>query len=266
MTSCQENGRLVDKMTRRAHGEDMKLDDTASLVTGASRGLGLALARRLAAAGSRVVLVARSEGPLLDAVAAIRAAGGEAHAVVGDVAAREAIHAIAGQAAALVGPIDVAIQNASTLGPTPLRLLLDTACEDLAAVLETNLLGPFRLGKILAGSMALRGRGVIVQISSDAAVEAYPRWGAYAVSKAALDHLGRVWAAELEGTGVRVIDVDPGEMDTVMHRDAMPEADPATLARPDDVAARIVAMIRDEAGAPSGSRQRALADAWRGVA
>jgi NAD(P)-dependent dehydrogenase (short-subunit alcohol dehydrogenase family) len=240
----------------------MHLDNTASLVTGASRGLGLALAHRLAAAGSRVALVARSEGPLLEAVARIRAAGGEAHAIIGDVSDKDAVHKIAGQAAAQVGPIDLAIHNASALGPTPLRLLLDTDCEDLAAVLETNLIGPFRLSKILAGSMVLRGRGVIVQISSDAAVEAYPRWGAYSVAKAGLDHLGRVWAAELDGTGVRIFNVDPGEMDTVMHRDAMPDADPATLARPDDVAARIVAMIRHEAGAPSGSRQSAAA--WRG--
>src|SRR5215831_3412154 len=197
-----------------------------ALVTGASRGLGRALAEALAARGARVALVAREVGPLSDVVATIRAQGGIAHAIRGDVAAKDAVHRIAGQAQGLVGELGIAIHNASTLGPVPLRLLLDTECEDLAAVLETNLVGPFRLTKVLAGAMALRGAGIIVHVSSDAAVEAYPRWGAYGISKAAQDHLSRILAAELDGTGVRVLAVDPGEMDTRMHRDAVPDADP----------------------------------------
>jgi NAD(P)-dependent dehydrogenase (short-subunit alcohol dehydrogenase family) len=232
----------------------MKIQGQGALVTGASRGLGRALAEQLAARGARVVLVAREAGPLHDVVAGIRARGGLAHAIAGDIAAKAAIHAIAGQAQGLVGELSIAIHNASTLGPTPLRLLLDTECEDLAAVLETNLVGPFRLTKVLAGAMAIRGAGVIVHVSSDAAVEPYPRWGAYGVSKAAQDHLSRILAAELEGTGVRVLAVDPGEMDTVMHAAAIPDADRAALARPADVAARIVQMIGDEARAPSGAR------------
>jgi NAD(P)-dependent dehydrogenase (short-subunit alcohol dehydrogenase family) len=216
---------------------------TSALVTGGSRGLGRALGQALAAAGARVVLVAREPAPLDEAVAAIRAAGGEAHAIVADVADRDAAHAIAGQAAALVGPVDLLVNNASTLGPVPLRLLLDTDCEDLERALAVNLVGPFRLTKAVAGSMALRGRGTIVNITSDAAREAYPRWGAYGASKAALEQLARVWAAELEGTGVRVVTVDPGEMDTRMHAEAMPEADRSTLADPADVAARILASL-----------------------
>jgi NAD(P)-dependent dehydrogenase (short-subunit alcohol dehydrogenase family) len=223
-----------------------------ALITGASRGLGRALAEALAAKGARVAMVARDPGPLSDAVATIRAQGGIAHAIVADISDKDAVHKIAGQAQGLVGEIAIAIHNASTLGPVPLRLLLDTECEDLAAVLETNLVGPFRLTKILAGAMALRGAGVIVHISSDAAVEAYPRWGAYSISKAAQDQLSRVLAAELDGTGVRVFAVDPGEMDTKMHADAIPEADPTTLQRPAEVAARIVSMI--EGDAKSGAR------------
>lgn len=225
-----------------------------ALVTGASRGLGRALAEALAASGARVAMVAREAGPLHDAVATIRARGGIAHAIVGDVADKAAIHRIAGQAQGLVGEISIAIHNASTLGPTPLRLLLDTECEDLAAVLETNLVGPFRLTKVLAGAMALRGSGVLVHISSDAAVEAYPRWGAYSVSKAAQDHLSRILAAELAGTGVRILAVDPGEMDTAMHAAAIPEADRATLERPATVADKIVTMIADAQRAPNGAR------------
>jgi NAD(P)-dependent dehydrogenase (short-subunit alcohol dehydrogenase family) len=232
----------------------MTIQGQGALVTGASRGLGRALAEQLAARGARVALVAREPGPLHAVAAAIRARGGEAHAVAADVAAKAATHQIAGQAQGMVGEISIAIHNASTLGPTPLRLLLDTECEDLAAVLETNLVGPFRLTKILAGAMAIRGGGVIVHVSSDAAIEPYPRWGAYGISKAAQDHLSRILAAELDGTGVRVLAVDPGEMDTAMHAAAMPEADRATLQAPGAVAARIVAMIEDASRAASGAR------------
>ena len=232
----------------------MNIQGQGALVTGASRGLGRALAEQLAARGARVALVARELGPLRDVVAAIRGRGGDAHAIAGDISDQTAIHRIAGQAQGLVGEIAIAIHNASTLGPTPLRLLLDTECEDLAAVLETNLIGPFRLTKVLAGAMAIRGAGVIVHISSDAAVEAYPRWGAYGASKAAQDHLSRILAAELDGTGVRVLAVDPGEMDTAMHAAAIPDADRATLQAPAAVAARIVQMIEDDGRAPSGAR------------
>jgi NAD(P)-dependent dehydrogenase (short-subunit alcohol dehydrogenase family) len=236
-----------------AEEQIMDLKGRSALVTGASRGLGRALAERLAKAGARVVLVARSAPELEQAAAAIRAQGGEAHALPGDVSRKEDVHAIAGAAAALVGPVDLLIHNASALGPTPLRLLLDTECEDLQAVLETNLVGPFRLSKAIAGSMALRRSGTVVHVSSDASVNAYERWGAYSISKAALDHLSRLWATELRERGVRVLAVDPGEMDTVMHEQALPGTDPATLARPEQVAERIVALIRDES-VPTGSR------------
>jgi len=223
-----------------------------ALLTGASRGLGRALAEQLATRGTRVALVAREAGPLDDVVGGIRARGGTAHAIVGDIADKQAIHRIAGQASGLVGDLDLLVHNASTLGPTPLRLLLDTECEDLARVLETNLVGPFRLTKVIAGAMALRGAGTIVHISSDAAVEAYPTWGAYSISKAAQDHLSRVLAAELAGTGVRVLAVDPGEMDTKMHADAVPDADRAALQRPAEVAAKLLALL--DSNVASGTR------------
>jgi len=91
-------------------------------------------------------------------------------------------------------------------------------------------------------------------VSSDAATSAYPNWGAYGVSKAAADHLARVWAEELRGRGVRFLSVDPGEMDTQMHADALPDADRATLARPEDVARRVADALADAARFPSGAR------------
>jgi len=224
---------------------------TGVLITGASKGLGAALAEEVAAAGARVVLVARGEKDLLSTVARIRDRGGEAHALPGDISDKLHAHRIAGAAAALAGPIELLVHNASALGPTPLRLLLDTECEDLEAVLQANLVGPFRLTKIVAGAMALRGSGLVVHVSSDAAVAAYPRWGAYGVSKAALDHMNRIWAAELAGTGVRFVSVDPGEMDTEMHAAAMPEADRGQLAAPAEVARWMMRRIGD---AESGSR------------
>ncbi len=239
----------------------MKLHDAAVLITGASRGLGLALAEELGKRGARLALVARSEDELGAAAQRLRAQGIEAHAIPADIGDKTAIHRIAGAAAALVGPIDVLVNNASTLGPTPLGTLLDTECEDLERVLAVNLVGPFRLSKVVAGSMALRRRGVVVNVSSDAAVEAYPRWGSYGVSKAALDQLTRIWAAELGDGGVRFLAVDPGEMNTRMHAEAIPDADPATLADPAQVARAIAAMIASEQ--PNGARLSA--SRWEGL-
>lgn len=232
----------------------MTMQNTTALITGGSRGLGRALAEALAARGARVVLVARNSAALADVVGAIRTHGGEAYAIAADVADPDAAVAIAGQAAAMVGAIDLLINNASTLGPVPLRLLLDTDGVDLTRALAVNVVGLFELTKAVAGSMLLRGGGVIINITSDAASEPYERWGAYGASKAALDQLGRIWAAELAGTGVRLVTVDPGEMDTQMHAEAMPDADPATLADPAAVAERIVALIADARRAPSGAR------------
>jgi NAD(P)-dependent dehydrogenase (short-subunit alcohol dehydrogenase family) len=235
----------------------MELRGAGAVVTGAGRGLGAALAERLARAGARVVLVARNRTELDVVAARIRAEGGDAHVLVADVGDKRAVYPIAGAAEALAGPIDLVVHAASDLGHVPLRLLLDTDCEELEHVLAVNLVGPFRLTKALAGPMVLRGRGAVVNVTSDASVAAYPRWGAYGVSKAALDHLGRVWGAELAGSGVRFVTVDPGEMDTKMHADAMPEADRTTLPSPDAAADKIIAMIQAIEGVPVGARLEA---------
>jgi NAD(P)-dependent dehydrogenase (short-subunit alcohol dehydrogenase family) len=262
LTPLQCIGNPVDKISRpgiligrrMSMSASKTLEGTGALVTGGSRGLGRALGQALAAAGARVVLVAREAGALNEAVAEIRGRGGEAYAVTADVGDAGTAHAVAAQAAALVGPVDLLVNNASTLGPVPLCLLLDTDCEDLERALAVNLVGPFRLTKAVAGPMVLRGRGTIVNVTSDAATEAYPRWGAYGASKAALEQLTRIWAAELEGTGLRAFSIDPGEMDTRMHADAIPDADRSQLRDPARVAARIVEMLADGTAAPPGAR------------
>lgn len=224
-----------------------------AVITGASRGLGRALAEALAAGGTRVVLVARHEADLDEVVRGIRARGGEAWAVSADVGDPGAATVIAAAAAAFAGPVDLLINNASTLGAVPLPLLLDLPAAALERTLQVNVLGPFRLVQALAGPMVLRGVGTVVNISSDAAVQAYPSWGGYGASKATLDHLTRTWAAELRGTGVRVVAVDPGEMDTRMHADALPEADPESLQDPVAVARALLEQLADP-GLVSGAR------------
>lgn len=221
----------------------MDFEDLGAVVTGASRGLGRAIALSLGRRGARVVLVARGEAELEETAAAVRAASGRAWSVAADVGAPGAGLAVAAQAIELAGSIDLLVHAASTLGPLPMPLLADTSPEAMARVFEVNVLGPFRLTRALVGPMLLRGAGTVVSVSSDAAVEAYPGWGAYGASKAALDHLTRIWAAEARDAGVRFLAIDPGEMDTAMHAAAMPDADRSTLADPADVAERIVGAL-----------------------
>jgi len=213
------------------------------LVTGGTAGLGLAIVRALAARGARVAFVARNpEG--VERVASDLAG---THGIVGDVARKDDIYPIALQALGELGGLDVLINNASDLGPASLRLLADTDCEDLERALAANLLGPFRLTKAVLGALsasAREGRGaVVLNVSSDAAVNAYPTWGAYSTSKAALRHMTAIWNAELEMDGVRFLSVDPGDMDTALHARAVPDADRSTLKQPADAAQEILEAI-----------------------
>jgi NAD(P)-dependent dehydrogenase (short-subunit alcohol dehydrogenase family) len=166
---------------------------------------------------------------------------------VGDVSVKTDIHPIAIQIVGALGGLDVLINNASDLGPAPLALLADTECEDFERALATNVLGPFRLTKALLGALASsarEGRGaVVVNVSSDAAVNAYVGWGAYGATKAALHHMSRIWDAELAATGVAFLSFDPGDMDTPLHALAVPDADPATLKRPETAAHEMIDAI-----------------------
>lgn len=211
-------------------------------VTGGTSGLGLALVRALTRQGARVAFVARTASSVERVAAETGAAG-----VVGDVGRKQDIYPIALQITGRLGGLDVLINNASSLGPVPLRPLGDTDCEDLERALAVNLVGPFRLTKALLGALAAsarEGRGaVVLNISSDAALSAYANWGAYGASKAALAHLGAIWNEELAQEGVRVLSADPGDMDTPLHAVALPDADPATLKRPETSADELIAKM-----------------------
>ncbi len=202
-------------------------------ITGGTSGLGLALVRELLARGARVAFVARTR----ERVELVAREHAGAHGIVGDVSDKNQTYPIAVQISGELGGLDVLINNASDLGPTPLAMLSDTECEDLERAFATNVIGPFRLTKALMGALAAsarEGRGaVVLNIASDAANNAYPGWGAYGASKAALHHLSRIWNEEHEADGVRFLSLDPGDMDTPMHAAAIPDADPATLKRPE---------------------------------
>ncbi len=214
---------------------------TRVVLTGASRGLGRALALQWVQHGAHVVAVARGRGDLAQLAAAASDGPGTLHTVEADVG--HASTALAARALELLGGVDVLVHNASTLGPVPMPELGDLDPSALAQVFEVNVLGPQRLTHALLPSMLRQRRGLVVGISSDAAVEGYATWGAYGASKAALDQLLKIWDAELQGTGVRAVSIDPGEMDTDMHADAMPDADRSVLARPEDVARDIRALL-----------------------
>jgi NAD(P)-dependent dehydrogenase (short-subunit alcohol dehydrogenase family) len=214
-------------------------------ITGGTSGLGLALVRELLNRQAWVAFVARK-----------RESVEHAYGVVGDVSKKEDIHVISVQILSALGGLDLLINNASDLGPVPLALLADTECEALERALATNVLGPFRLTKALLGSLAAsarEGRGaVVVNVSSDAAINAYPLWGAYGASKAALHHLSRIWDEELTTAGIRVLSIDPGDMDTPLHAAAVPDADRSTLRSPDAAAREFADTVAAVLCAPQG--------------
>jgi NAD(P)-dependent dehydrogenase (short-subunit alcohol dehydrogenase family) len=225
-----------------------------ALVTGASRGLGLALSRELAARGWNLVVDAR-DADALAAAHATFAVPGRTVAVPGDVADpahRDALIAAAWD----LGGLDLLVNNASALGPSPLPSLAEIRLADFEAILATNTVAPLALIQLALPLLEARG-GRILNVTSDAAVEGYEGWGGYGASKAALEQLSNVLAAERPG--LRVYWVDPGDMRTRMHQDAFPGEDISDRPPPEESVPGLVALI--EGDRPSGRYQaRALAE------
>ena len=237
-------------------GKRAVLHNKVCLVTGSSRGLGRALALEFARQGASLVINSRqaSAASLAQVEGEIRAIGAPVLSVVADVSQRADVERLAAQALARFGRVDVLVNNASALGPTPMPYLLDYPIDDFEQVLSTNLSGPFRLTRTLVGQMLAHGSGSIINLSSDAGVVGYPTWGAYGISKAALDQLTRTWAAELQGSGVRANSVDPGDMNTAMKRASDPEGDDSDWADPASVTPIFVYLASDQSAEVSGQR------------
>ncbi|MFN2517618.1 MAG: SDR family NAD(P)-dependent oxidoreductase [Jatrophihabitantaceae bacterium] len=217
-----------------------------AVVTGASKGFGRAVAKQLWDRGWRLVLDARTEADVrrlaTDLPGAVTLAGD-----VTDPLHREAL----ATAVSAPGGIDLLLNNASDLGPSPLPALRDYPLEALRAVYETNVIAPLALTQLLL-ALVVAANGAIVNVSSDAAVEAYAGWGGYGPSKAALDHLGAVLAAE--EPGVRVYAFDPGDMRTDMHQRAFPGEDISDRPAPATVVPALLRLIDER---PASGRYRA---------
>jgi short-subunit dehydrogenase len=223
---------------------------TVALITGASRGLGRAVARVYADRGIGLVLTARNATDLEAAVAELRQRT-DVVAIAGDVAdTRHAERLIQAARDHFGQPVDVLINNASELGPSPLPELQALEPETFEQILKVNLVAPLHLIQLVLPAMKQRHAGLIVNVTSDAGVQAYPTWGGYGASKAGLEHLSRVLAAELEASGVRVYVVDPGDMNTAMHQAAEPGVDLSHLPDPESVAPAFLRFLDDPR--PSG--------------
>jgi NAD(P)-dependent dehydrogenase (short-subunit alcohol dehydrogenase family) len=217
-----------------------------ALITGASRGLGLATAAELAGRGWSLVVDARRGPDLSDAVLGLP----RVTAIAGDVTSAGHRAALAAEVSRL-GRLDLLVNNASTLGPSPLPWLTGYDLGALRHVYETNVLAPLALIQLLAAPLSAAG-GTIVDVSSDAAVEAYEGWGGYGSSKAALDQLTAVLAAE--NPALRCYAFDPGDMRTEMHQQAFPGEDISDRPEPEAVVPALLRLITER---PPSGRYRA---------
>lgn len=211
-----------------------------ALITGASRGLGLALAQALARQGWSLMIDARGK-TALDAVAHDLSALTRVIAVAGDIS-DEAHRQQLAEAAATLGGLDAVVNNASILGPSPQPNLLDYPLDTLAQVYQTNVIAPLAL--LQAVKAHLKPDARIINVSSDAGVEAYTGWGGYGSSKAALEHLSAIFAAE--NPAYRVYWVDPGDMRTEMHQQAFPGEDISDRPLPEASVPGLLALLNGD--------------------
>jgi NAD(P)-dependent dehydrogenase (short-subunit alcohol dehydrogenase family) len=241
------------------------LSDRFALITGASQGLGRAIALAYGRENVRgLALVARGKEPLQKLQSEIFKIAPAATVVtiqadLGLLADVERVAAITLEACG--GRLDILVNNASTLGPVPMPYLLDYPADDFQQVLNVNLVAPFLLIQNLLAAMIDHG-GSIINVTSDAGRVGYPGWGAYGISKFGLEGLSQTWAAELVETPVRVNWVDPGNMNTAMHRDAEPNEDPTAWADPAAVI-DIFVFLGSEAGQHVRGQRLEAQSNWR---
>jgi NAD(P)-dependent dehydrogenase (short-subunit alcohol dehydrogenase family) len=222
----------------------MSVNPRIALVTGASRGIGRALALELARDGAHVVALARTQGALEELDDEIRALGGQATLVPCDVTDFDALDRLGAALFQRWGKLDVFVGNAGVLGA--LSPLAHVDVKDWNRVLAVNVTANWRLIRSLDPLLRASGAGRVAFVTSGAASKAKPYWGPYAVSKAALDSLARTYAAEVKNDGVTVMIANPGPMRTRMRAEAMPGEDPTTLPAPEDFAKKCLPLLKPE--------------------
>jgi NAD(P)-dependent dehydrogenase (short-subunit alcohol dehydrogenase family) len=223
------------------------------LITGASKGLGRALTLAFAKEGARLAICSRTSNELLKVKEEAEALGTEVLAVTADISLTRDVERFVAMTEEAFGQIDVLINNASILGPSPMPLLLDYPEEDFAEVLRVNSISPFLVARRVIPGMLQRNHGSIINVTSEAGNVGYAGWGAYGISKFAVEGLTETWADELSETNLRVNMVDPGEMDTDMHRLAVPDCD-YSLAKPEDVVNVFLYLASDKSAGITGQR------------
>jgi NAD(P)-dependent dehydrogenase (short-subunit alcohol dehydrogenase family) len=233
--------------------DNVTLKDKVTLVTGASQGLGRALALAFAREGARVVVNARSEESIRTVAEEVEGAGAEVLAVAADVSKVSDVERLVGEAVGRFGRIDVLVNNAGLLGP---RVTIGEYPEDeWRRVIDANLTGPFLVSKAAIGYMGEGGS--IINVVSGVSVEGRAEWGAYSVSKFGVEGLTQILAAELAERGVRANAVDPGGMRTDMRAAAYPEEDPQTRITPEENTAVFLYLASDESRDATGQRFKA---------
>jgi NAD(P)-dependent dehydrogenase (short-subunit alcohol dehydrogenase family) len=226
------------------------------MITGASKGLGKALTLAFAKRGANLVLCARNEQQLNEVALEAKALGAEVLQIAADIATAKDVECLVASAETHFGKIDVLINNASILGPSPMPFLLDYPEEDFAEVIQVNTIGMFLVIRRVIASMLQHNYGSVINVTSEAGNVGYAGWGAYGVSKFAVEGLTQIWADEVSETGVRVNMVDPGEMNTSMHSLAIPDCD-YEVAEPEDVVDVFIYLASNAAKAVNGQRFRA---------
>jgi NAD(P)-dependent dehydrogenase (short-subunit alcohol dehydrogenase family) len=232
-----------------------------ALVTGASRGLGEVVAGFLAGSGYDLIVSARTAGPLNEAADRFRARGADVVAVPGAVEEPEGRLALR-EAVGRRGQLDLLVHNASELGPPGRPKLLEVPAEELERVFRVNVVAPVRLTEALLPYLAAAPAPLVVMISSDAALGAYPGWGAYGASKAALDLVSRTLSQELAEHNVNVVAVDPGDLRTAMHQAAFAGEDISDRPTPDVTVPFWAWLFGQAPSGVNGQRFQAQAERW----
>jgi NAD(P)-dependent dehydrogenase (short-subunit alcohol dehydrogenase family) len=240
------------KVTTETKGDFTMSKDKVVMITGASKGLGRELAFAFAKEGAKLAICARGEEKLKEVRRDLERIGAEVLAVSADVSIPRDVDRFVSITEGVYGRVDVLVNNASIFGKGPC-LLLDYTNEEFEEVLRVNTMNPLMMTKRVLPGMVSRGTGSVINLTSEAGKTGFAEWGAYGVSKFAVEGLTQTWADELKGTGVRVNMVDPGEMDTDMHDTAVPDCD-YELAHPADVVGVFLYLASEAASSVTGQR------------